>query len=83
MRRIAAALAPLRQLPPVPGSMDGDFATLMQLHHRSGVALAQTGLAFGKSAELKNAARDLVRDEQAEVKQYKRWLKAHPGLSSN
>ena len=82
VRSIVTALAPLRQLPPLPGSIDGDFATLMQLHHRSGVALAQTELAFGKSTELKNAARDIVRDEQAEIKQYQRWLQAHAGPSS-
>ncbi|GAB2845091.1 DUF305 domain-containing protein [Hymenobacter ruber] len=77
VRRIAAALAPLRQLPPLPGPADADFATLMQLHHRSGVALAQTELAFGKDAELKEAARRIVRDEQAEIKHYQRWLQAH------
>jgi uncharacterized protein (DUF305 family) len=77
VRRIAAALAPLRQLPPTSGPIDADFATLMQVHHQSGVALAQAELAFGKDAELKDAARRIVQDEQAEVKQYQRWLKAH------
>ncbi|ALW85696.1 hypothetical protein AUC43_11720 [Hymenobacter sedentarius] len=76
VRRIAAALAPLRQLPPTPGPLDSDFATLMQVHHQTGVALAQVELAFGKDAELKEAARRIVRDEQAEIKQYQRWLKA-------
>ena len=78
VRRMAAALAPLRQPPPTPGPFDADFATLMQVHHQTGVALAQVELAFGKDAELKEAARRIVRDEQAEVKQYQRWLKAHP-----
>jgi uncharacterized protein (DUF305 family) len=77
VRRIAAALAPLRQPPPTPGPLDADFATLMQVHHQTGVALARVELAFGKDAELKDAARRIVRDEQAEVKQYQRWLKAH------
>ena len=83
VRRIAAALAPLRQLPPTPGPIDADFATLMQVHHQSGVALAQAELAFGKNAELKNAARRIVRDEQAEIKQYQRWLRAHPTAPAN
>ncbi|OGX91626.1 hypothetical protein BEN49_04400 [Hymenobacter coccineus] len=83
VRRIAAALAPLRQPPPTPGPLDTDFATLMQVHHRSGVALAQTELAFGKDAELKDAARRIVRDEQAEVWQYQRWLKAHAAVPAN
>lgn len=78
VRRIAAALAPLRQLPPTPGPLDADFATLMQVHHQTGVALAQVELAFGKDAELKDAARRIVRDEQAEVKQYQRWRKSPP-----
>ena len=78
VRRLAAALAPLRQPPPTPGPLDADFATLMQVHHQTGVALAQVELAFGKDAELKDAARRIVRDEQAEVKQYQRWLKSHP-----
>jgi uncharacterized protein (DUF305 family) len=78
VRRITAALAPLHQLPATPGPLDTDFATLMQVHHQTGVALAQVELAFGKDAELKDAARRIVRDEQAEIKQYQRWLKAHP-----
>ena len=78
VRRIAAALAPLRQPPPTPGPLDSDFATLMQVHHQTGVALAQVELAFGKNAELKDAARRIVRDELAEIKQYQRWLKVHP-----
>jgi uncharacterized protein (DUF305 family) len=78
VRRIAAALAPLRQPPPTPGHLDTDFATLMQVHHQTGVALAQVELSFGKVPELKDAARRIIRDEQAEIKQYQRWLKAHP-----
>ena len=73
--RITSALAPLRQPPPTPGPLDADFATLMQVHHQTGVALAQVELAFGKDAEVKDAARRVVRDEQAEIKQYQRWLK--------
>ena len=78
VRRIAAALASLHQLPATPGPLDTDFATLMQVHHQTGAALAQVELAFGKDAELKNAARRIIRDEQAEIKQYQRWLTAHP-----
>jgi uncharacterized protein (DUF305 family) len=83
VRRIAAALAPLRQPPPTPGSIDTDFAALMQVHHQTGTALAQVELAFGKDAELKEAARRIVRDEQAEIKQYQRWLKAHAAAPAN
>lgn len=77
VRRVAAALAPLRQPPPTPGPLDTDFATLMQVHHQTGVALAQVELSFGKVPELKDAARRIIRDEQAEIKQYQRWLKAN------
>ena len=77
VRRIAAALAPLRQLPPTPGPLDTDFATLMQVHNQTGVALAQVELSFGKVPKLKDAARRIIRDEQAETKQYQRWLKTH------
>ncbi|QIL78228.1 MULTISPECIES: DUF305 domain-containing protein [Hymenobacter] len=77
VRRIAAALAPLRQLPVLPGTVDADFATLMQVHHRSGVALAQTELAFGRNPELRAEARRIVQDQQVEINQYQRWLQAH------
>ena len=77
VRRITAALAPLRQLPATLGPLDTDFATLMQVHHQTGVALAQVELAFGKVPELKDAARRIIRDEQTEIKQYQRWLKAN------
>ena len=78
VRRITAALAPLHQLPATPGPLDTDFATLMQVHHQTGAALAQVELAFGKDDELKDAARRIIRDEQAEIKQYQRWLKTPP-----
>lgn len=77
VRRLSAALVPLRQLPPTPGPLDTDFATLMLVHHQTGVALAQVELAFGQDAEVKGAARRIVRDEQAEVRQYQRWLQTH------
>ena len=83
VRRITAALAPLHQLPATPGPLDTDFATLMQVHHQTGVALAQVELSFGKVAELKDAARRIIRDEQAEIKQYQRWLKTHPATLNN
>ncbi len=59
------------------GPLDTDFATLMQVHHQTGVSLAQVELSFGKIPELKDAARRIIRDEQAEIKQYQRWLKVH------
>ena len=77
VRQMTAALAPLRGLPPTTGSIDADFATLMERHHQSGVALAQTELVFGRNAQVRAAARSIVRDEKAEVKQYQRWLKSH------
>ena len=49
----------------------------MQVHHQTGVALAKVELDFGKVAELKDAARRIVRDQQAEIKRYQRWLKSH------
>lgn len=76
VRRIAAALAPLRQPPTASGSVDTDFAALMRLHHQSGVTLAKTELAFGRNAQLKAAARAIVRDQQLEIRQYQRWLQA-------
>jgi uncharacterized protein (DUF305 family) len=80
VRRLTAALAPLRQPPPLPGTLDADFATLMQVHHQTGVALAKVELDFGKVPELKDAARRIVRDEQAEIQRYQRWLKANARL---
>ena len=69
--------APVAIPPPTPGPLDTDFATLMQVHHQTGVALAQVELSFGKVPELKDAARRIIRDEQAEIKQFQRWLKAN------
>ncbi|QNE42283.1 DUF305 domain-containing protein (plasmid) [Hymenobacter sp. NBH84] len=83
VRQMTAALGPLRELPPATGSIDADFATLMQFHHQSGVALARVELSFGRNAEVKAAARNIVRDEQVEVQQYQRWLKAHAIAPSN
>jgi uncharacterized protein (DUF305 family) len=75
--RKALAGPSLRPSPPTPGPLDVDFATLMQVHHQTGAAVAQVELDYGKVAELKDAARRIVRDQQAKIKQYQRWLKAH------
>lgn len=56
------------------GDADRDFATGMIAHHEGAIDMAKVVLAFGKDAEVKKLAEQIIQDQQKEVTWMKEWL---------
>lgn len=56
------------------GDADKDFARMMIPHHESAVMMAQSEISHGKHSELKNMARKIIEDQNAEIKEFQDWL---------
>ena len=64
---------------PMTGKTDQDFVMMMVPHHEAAVTMAQTELKYGKSPFLKHMARKIIKSQDHEIKQMRRWLAKHPG----
>ncbi|UWQ22643.1 DUF305 domain-containing protein [Jannaschia sp. W003] len=60
------------------GDADVDFARDMIVHHRGAVAMAEAQLAEGDDPELLAFARQVIRDQGAEIEMLETWLGAAP-----
>lgn len=60
---------------PFLGNADIDFTKRLIAHHQAGVDMAKVALAFGKDAEVKKVAEDVVKANQAEIASLQEWLK--------
>ena len=56
------------------GDSDRDFATLMKMHHRGAIDMAQMELQSGKDAKMRAMARRIIEAQQKEIKQFDQWL---------
>jgi len=56
------------------GDADRDFAAAMIAHHEGAIDMAKVVLAFGKDAEVKKLAEQIIQDQQKEVAWMKDWL---------
>lgn len=52
---------------PMSGDVDKDFATMMTMHHRQAIAMADVLLQHGDDAELKALARKMKAAQQDEI----------------
>jgi uncharacterized protein (DUF305 family) len=59
---------------PVTGKADLDFASGMIPHHQGAVDMAEVVLQFGKDAEIKKLAEDVVKAQVGEIAFMKKWL---------
>ena len=57
--------------------VDKDFAVMMIAHHEHAVNMANMQLKHGMSEELKKMARNMISDQQKEIKELKEWVKAN------
>ena len=57
------------------GNADVDFVKEMIPHHQGAVDMAKTVLAFGKDPEIKKAAEEAIKTQEAEIAWMKEWLK--------
>ncbi|NJK43099.1 MAG: DUF305 domain-containing protein [Pleurocapsa sp. SU_196_0] len=56
------------------GDADKNFLEAMIPHHQSAIDMSQLALKKALKPELKTFARKVIKDQSAEIKQYKAWL---------
>ena len=64
---------------------DVAFASGMLAHHEGAVAMAKVQLKYGKDAEMRKLAENVIKTQEAEITQMKAWLAKHPdkGMSGH
>ncbi|QNF31278.1 DUF305 domain-containing protein (plasmid) [Adhaeribacter swui] len=60
------------------GTTDHHFASLMSMHHQSGINMAKAYLPHAKIPELKTMAQKIIDDQQKEKQQLDSWLQEQP-----
>ncbi len=60
---------------PFSGNADVDFVKRMISHDQGAVDMAKVVLAFGKDAEVKKVAEDVIKTNEAEIATLQEWLK--------
>jgi uncharacterized protein (DUF305 family) len=56
---------------------DVDFVKLMLIHHQAAIDMAKTQLLYGKDAQVRRLAQEIVTDQQSEIDLMQLWLKQH------
>jgi uncharacterized protein (DUF305 family) len=57
------------------GNSDVDFVRLMLPHHQAALDMAKTELSYGKDAQMRRLAQEIITDQQLEIELMERWLK--------
>ena len=57
------------------GDSDVDFVRLMLPHHQAATDMAKTELLYGKDAQMRRLAQEIITDQQSEINLMQRWLK--------
>ena len=57
------------------GNSDVDFVRLMLPHHQAALDMAKTQLVYGKDAQMRRLAQEIITDQQLEIELMQRWLK--------
>lgn len=64
---------------PMSGNPDRDFAMMMKAHHQAALDMAQVELKEGADPKLRGMAKNIVKSQSKEIKQFDEWLAKHPG----
>ena len=57
------------------GNNDADFVKLMLPHHQAAIDMAKTQLLYGRDAQMRRLAEEIITDQQLEIELVDRWLK--------
>jgi hypothetical protein len=61
------------------GNSDVDFVRLMLPHHQAAIDMAKTQLLYGKDAQMRRLAQEIITDQQSEIELMQGWLKQQHG----
>ncbi len=56
------------------GDIDHDFAMMMKMHHQSALDMANIQLQQGKDAKMRSMAKDIIKSQTKEIKEFDKWL---------
>jgi uncharacterized protein (DUF305 family) len=59
------------------GNTDIDFVRLMLPHHQAAVEMAKAELLYGKNAQMRRLAQEIITEQQLEIELMQRWLQQH------
>ncbi len=65
---------------PYTGDADKDFVAHMIPHHEGAVGMAEVELKYGKDAEMKRLARNIIKAQKEEIAYMKKWQARHGGM---
>ncbi len=60
------------------GTTDHHFASLMSMHHQSGIDMVKAYLPQAKEPEIKAMAQKIMDEQQKEKQELDAWLQKHP-----
>jgi uncharacterized protein (DUF305 family) len=63
-----------KDIQPLTGNTDHDFAVLMIPHHESAIEMAEALLKYGEDAETRQIAQQIIEDQKTEVLKLQQWL---------
>jgi uncharacterized protein (DUF305 family) len=63
---------------PLTGDADRDFVIGMLPHHQGAVDMAKIVLQYGKDAEIRKLAQDIIHAQQKEITWMQNWLQNNP-----
>jgi uncharacterized protein (DUF305 family) len=70
-------MASMQSMPPT-GDADKDFVMMMMPHHQGAIDMAKIELQYGKDKELRAMAEEIIKAQEKEIAEMKKWQTAHP-----